>query len=413
MHIWLIKYGEPLPIEENARRMRTNLFADRFTMNKNDSVLWFTSKFDHYAKKNRKVENNYVKVKDNYHLYLLPSPGYKSNVSLRRYIDHIILAKMLKFKINKFKKPDLIIASLPLHLLSYEAIRYAKKNNVPVIVDVRDPWPDGYLDYSTGIKKKILRFLLSYDFYTMKYCVQNSETVLGCSEEMVNYGLSFSKRKRLSRDIVFYNGYDRPNIGNNEPENAIVKKLESLKGKFIVVYIGVFSEFHDPAIIMDVAELLKDKDIYFVFAGVGLKYKEMEERSKKLDHVHLTGWINQIDIAHLVKLGTIGIAPTKYETSVFPNKAIMYISGGLPVIAAFNGDLRILIDKYNVGKNYQPKDTNALKDAVLKLYENESLCKQMSSNALELYEKHFTSKVIYDNYCEYVRNYLNKSRNGT
>ena len=48
-------------------------------------------------------------------------------------------------------KPDIIVVSLPTIEFSYEACRYGEKNNVPVIVDVRDLWPDSFKQNSRGV----------------------------------------------------------------------------------------------------------------------------------------------------------------------------------------------------------------------------------------------------------------------
>ena len=42
--------------------------------------------------------------------------------------------------------PDLILSSIPTSELSLEATKLGKKNNIPVILDIRDLWPDVFLD---------------------------------------------------------------------------------------------------------------------------------------------------------------------------------------------------------------------------------------------------------------------------
>lgn len=405
MHIWIIKIGEPLPFEESERKMRTWLMAESFARN-NDSVLWWTSTFNHFRKEKFKTRERIIAIKKNFHVYMLPSIGYKKNVSIRRYIDHLIVAKMFKLRSIKYERPDVIITSTPSHHLAYEAIVYAKKNGIAVILDVRDPWPDSFLDYFSERYKKFVKRLLFYDFHIIKYCAINANAITAVSHALLAFGLSYANREKTENDLVFYNGYEIPQEKfYSELTNSPVNKLESLKGNFFVIYLGGFSAFHDPSIFLEIANSFTNLKIQFILAGKGEKYHEIEKRSKKMENIHLLGWLNNTEIAKLISYGHIGIAPTNFNTSVLPNKAIIYLSAGLPVISAFKGDLSYLIDKYAAGINYEPGDSSAVKNAIFHLYRNQPLFNQMSKNALMVYNKYFKSSLIYENYYQFVKNF--------
>ena len=49
LNIWLIQTGEPLPLNEKIKRMRTALLADKL-IEGGHSVTWWTSAFDHFKK---------------------------------------------------------------------------------------------------------------------------------------------------------------------------------------------------------------------------------------------------------------------------------------------------------------------------------------------------------------------------
>src|SRR5574341_243598 len=141
MNVWLIQIGETLPLVSNIRKLRTALLADKL-ITKGHSVLWWASAFDHLQKKWISKQETEVKISNNFTIKLLKGIGYKRNVSIRRFIDHRIIAKRFRELVSAESRPDIIVASLPSHDLAYEAVMYANKNNIPIIVDIRDPWPD-------------------------------------------------------------------------------------------------------------------------------------------------------------------------------------------------------------------------------------------------------------------------------
>ena len=54
MIIWLINPGEPLPVDDNQRLLRTGKLA--YMLKDKNQVLWFSSKFNHFTKSFRKED---------------------------------------------------------------------------------------------------------------------------------------------------------------------------------------------------------------------------------------------------------------------------------------------------------------------------------------------------------------------
>ena len=142
MKIWLLQSSEPMPVVNPEQRLfRTGMMAEELSKRGHD-VIWFCNTFEHYTKKQMFNNDTLVVVKNNYRLFLPHARSYKRNISLSRIINHKTLAKKFKKQIKNMDKPDLIYASFPIIGYAYEAVKYGKKNNIPVIVDIRDLWPD-------------------------------------------------------------------------------------------------------------------------------------------------------------------------------------------------------------------------------------------------------------------------------
>ena len=55
MHIWLIQIGEPLPLGNRTRLMRTGLLAEQF-LARGHTVLWWASAFEHHRPRHDRVD---------------------------------------------------------------------------------------------------------------------------------------------------------------------------------------------------------------------------------------------------------------------------------------------------------------------------------------------------------------------
>ena len=92
MKIWIVTIGEPIPIEENKLRLhRTGILFESLYSRTNNKIVWWTSNYNHFLKK-QFSDKNQILLNQNASIKLLKTPGYKKNVSIRRFYDHLILA---------------------------------------------------------------------------------------------------------------------------------------------------------------------------------------------------------------------------------------------------------------------------------------------------------------------------------
>ena len=131
-------------------------------------------------------------------------------------------------------------------------------------------------------------------------------------------------------------------------------------------------------------------------------YDEIRKMSSSMTNISLTGWLNQDEITALLYYSHLGICPTSYETPIFPNKAFAYLSAGLPIISSFQGDLKKLIEKEQIGFYYPPNDVDSMVNCIMELYQDFNLYKKMSENAQRIFDEMFDSDKIYKEYSEHI-----------
>lgn len=406
MKVWIISVGEPLPSDgEFVRLRRMGNLAAHLSKNSLNSVEWFSVSFDHYKKVQRVRRSEDINIADNYVLHLLSVSGYKRNISFARIFHHYEAANKIYHKMKASKQlPDIIIVSMEPLEVSGAVVRFAKKLNIPVIVDVRDLWPEIYYEV---IPKK-LHFLL--DIY-VKICKKNlartmkgATSVVGLSEAFLEYGLKYAQRNRQKNDKVIPIAYPNYNYSKYYGRFDLLESRFGIKkGDFIISFLGNFGNQFQFDSIIESAKLLSDyDDIKFVLCGVGIQLEEIKK--KATDNIVFTGWIEKEEIMSLTANSSIGIAPyidSMNYTMNTPNKFGEYLSASLPIAVSVSGVMEDLLNNNNCGKKYN--NGEELSEIILEYYHNVEKLNTESANARKLYEKMFNG----DNVNQLFENYLN------
>ncbi len=400
MNVWLLQIGEVLPVDHNARKLRTALLAEKL-VKKDHSVFWWASAFDHFKKDWIFKDETLIEVNRGLKVMALKGFGYKRNISLRRFMDHRIIASRFKAKAIAEPRPDIIVASMPSHDLAYEAVMFGKENNIPVIVDIRDPWPDIFLELVPVFLRGLARLVLNRDFRMTRNTMRDADGITAMTSTLLDWGLKCAGREGTWKDKVFYLGgtsTDRKPGGAERMPGF----LKDLNFKFIVTFIGTLARYHNPSILLDVAERLKNTGIGFIIAGDGELFGKIKSKVAGLKNVILPGWLKQDEITALLQHSSVGVCPSDHVADFFPNKAFTYLSAGLPVISGFQGDLRTLIEKRGIGFYYPPNDVEAISNCIKKLYNDPEIYKKTSENAKTVFNEMLDANKIYEEYIRYM-----------
>lgn len=414
MIFWTTVIGQRIDEAENTRSM---LICAEMARRGHEVVMW-TSAFDHIRKEWRKEYINcndyYVHPKFGFKIRFFKGCGYKKNISIRRFIDHWLGAQDFIRQAKYLPKPDVILSSVPDHITAAVASDFGKKYRVPVVIDIRDKWPDIF----GGMQKSkvlgaFLNVILFFERLRIRNGLRKAFAIVAMMDSFLDWGLENANRKITLRDKVFYltpfekNVSDKKYIESELTEN-VQRLFKKLEGKIVFSFIGTFNRSQHPSILLEAIELLENRNlrkldkVEFVIGGFGLDAEFVENECKKYSNVTYLGWLNTQNMLAVLSKSHVGLILFKFPLAVLNNKCFAYMASGLAVINGASGAIRDLITEYEFGINISSNNPAELADAIVKLSNDSELLSLMKHNSLKLFEKSFDRTINYSNYASHI-----------
>jgi glycosyltransferase involved in cell wall biosynthesis len=416
MIIWIITVGEPLPMDGEGTRLFRSSILTNFLVKRGHKVVRWSTTFNHVTKSFRYNENTNIIINENYTIKLLHSISYSTNISLKRLVNHYFLAKEFQkaaLKYDKSTLPDLIVCSFPTIQLAKAATAFGLKNNIPVVLDARDMWPDIFLDAFPRIVRPIFK-ALAYPLFNSTHKAFSQATIItGITQSFVKWGLEHAKREMTEKDIAFPLGYLENDYTKSEIKEADnywdSLNINGNSEKMYVCLVGSLTHGVNFDVILESAAILKttNKNIEFIIAGKGINEKEFKIRSENYPNIRFVGWINGPQIWSLLRRVSLGLLPyidrLDYQMSI-PNKVGEYLSASLPIITTLKGVSTELMIKAKCG--FYVNNAAELVDVLNKFHQDKTLSEISSSNALKTYQKTLNAHTVYTNYANHLENII-------
>lgn len=408
MKVWIITIGEPLPCDPGEQRLlRSGILAGILSEAGHD-VTWWSSTFDHMLKTHRATEPVEHRIHPGFRLKLLHSVAYRRNLSLQRIVNHREVAAQFARMAPLEARPDVILCSFPTIELSDMATRFGAKHDVPVVLDVRDQWPDVFLDLMPRGCRWLGRLVFEPLFQATRNAFRRATAITGVTQQFIDWGLRYAGRPSGVFDVTFPMAYP-----DQQPPAAAIAaaqqfwKEQGVPGhaECVVCYFGTLGRLRELDTVIDAARLLERERVLFVLCGAGDMEAHYKDLAAGCPNVMFPGWMNASQIWALMRIASLGLAPypsaPNYTENV-PNKPLEYLSAGLPIISSLQGKLAQLLAEHDCGLTYRNNDANDLASSIMRLKNDPAALARMSANALNTYRLHFKAEDVYRRMGEYL-----------
>ena len=420
MRVWIFKLSEftPWDIQRyGERKSRYSLLAEALVAD-GHSVMWWTDDFTHYAKErgHRFGKDHFEEVDSGITVRWIHSPGYERNVSFRRFADHRIVARKMLSDAENWPRPDLILGAMPTDAMSSVSIQLGERYGVPVVLDVRDQWPDIFYSQLPKIFRPAMWVFTRAMDSRVRGAFESATAVTGNTAAFVGWGLNKSGRFKTPLDRAFPIGYEKQHQTQSSTESAEVfwkgMGIERDDDELKICFLGAFSKMYDFEPLFEAAALLlgEKRRIKFILCGAGEKLESLRNRSQALSNVVLPGRVSGEQLSFLLGVSDLSLAPyidDKNFRDNIANKPAEYLAHNLPILSSIRGLLTELLEHYDCGRVYE--DGADLAMIIRSFQDDPQFLNKSKKQAGTLFNDKFDARVIYREFSQHLESIWKQS----
>lgn len=300
--------------------------------------------------------------------------------------------------------PDVIVASMPPLELARAGVCYGKANNVPVIVDIRDLWPDIFLEI---FPKPLLwagKLAVSPFYAMLRESAKGATGISGVSEHAVDWALAHAGKARDRFDGQLPLAYEQEDYSAEALGDAgrfwDARGVTADSGALNICFLGNLTKRIEFDTVLEAARLLPESlagKVRFILCGAGDRADDIARCAAETKFMLAPGFINGAQIAMLMQRSQIGLLP--YPSSddyvrLMPNKFFDYLGGGLPILTSLTGHTGDTITRNGAGWIYRNNDAQDLVRIVLQMNSDRAAVTQAARHSAELATQ-YAAKTIY------------------
>ena len=299
---------------------------------------------------------------------------------------------------------------------------------IPFVYNLQDIFPDSLV--GTGLAKKG-GLLWKIGRVIENFTYRNADKIIVISEDFKRNIMA--KGVPEEKIVVVYNWVDEEAVVDvPREENKLFDKYGLDRSKFYVTYNGNIGLTQNMDMLLEVAKELKPTpnpslkgrelepagvqgkgDIHFVLVGEGAYKAEVEKRIKEqgITNVTLLPFQPYEDISHVFSLGDVSLVISKpgVGANSVPSKTWSIMSASRPVLASFDeNELKTIIEDHHCGVFTKAGDKVAFTDAILKLYNDRELCREMGKNGRKFVMDNLTKEVGTQKYVDVIKSVIKK-----
>ena len=370
MNVWIVNH---YAIPPSMGGLVRHYYFSKYLQKKGHTVKIFTSSKIHNTDINMIKDKSLYKeeMEDGVEYTFVRSRDYKGN-GLDRVINMLDFPFMIWKAMKLFykqQKPDVIYTSSPDLFVAFFALRFGRKYKIPVVVEIRDLWPESIVEYN-GMSKKnpVIQILYQLEKWIYKKADQLIFTMEGGKEYICDKG--WNKIIDLKKVNHVNNGVDLEEFDQNYKRFRLEDPDLTNASTFKVIYVGSIRKVNNLATLIDAAKYLKeDKSIQILIYGDGTEKSKLEKECKENKlNVKFKGRVEKKYIPYILScsnLNIINVKPAelnKYGCSW--NKLFEYMASGKPILC--NLPVKYdLIRIYHLGITKRFINSVEYKDAIL------------------------------------------------
>lgn len=245
---------------------------------------------------------------------------------------------------------DVVYASSPHLLAGLAGWALARIKRAPLVIEVRDLWPQVLVDMGQIQQRALLyRCLKALERFLYRHADAVVVLAEGAAADVVADGAD-------GDGVVFIpNGADPEDFVVHEDRDALRRRYGMTS--LVVVYAGAHGPANGLDLVLDAAEELKETEpgISFWLVGDGVSKEALQAtaRSRGLTNVVFRDPVAKDEIPRLLAAADVGLHVLAdvalFRRGVSPNKLFDYMAAGKPVLTNTPGEVAALVQEAGAG----------------------------------------------------------------
>jgi glycosyltransferase involved in cell wall biosynthesis len=406
VNVWVVKTSEMLATDnDNGRLLRSGLVAHMLDA-RGHAVTWWMSTFDHANRRSRALQDVSLPFGTHGTIRMIHSPGYRESVSLARVRDHAVWGRRCRRAMEAARPPDIIFCAYPTIEAAAACVRFGRQHGVPVVIDLRDMWPDIFSEFAPAPLRPAVQRMLWPWRARARAALRGATALFAITDEFLSWGLTLAGRKRCKWDDAFLLAFPEA-----EPQDEGDAALEAAafweacgvtaQQAFNVVLVGSMTRrrFEMDTVLAAARELQHEAArVKFILAGDGDDLHLYREKAQDCANVIFPGWLSAPRIRELLRRAHLGLVPYRSTPDLvmsIPNKVGEYLSAGVPVATCLTGTLPQLLVARRCGVLFDAAQPASLVQLIRRLRDDEPARRALQVNARRTYRDELAANAVY------------------
>lgn len=287
--------------------------------------------------------------------------------SLKRILHEGSFVALSALRFLALPKPDVLVVVSPPLLLGAAAWLVTRFRRAPFVFHVQDLQPDAAAGLGMLKPGLLIRVLYGLE----KFAYAKAARVSGIMEAMlIAFGQKGVPREKI---VEFPNGVNLPAPAELPPRGRFRTRQGLGAEDFVVLYSGNIGVKQGLEVLVDAAELIRDRRIRIVICGEGAQKAALAERAAQLNLGNVSWFPLQAEGEYhemLVDADVCVITQLKGSGKYFfPSKLLTTLAYSKPVLTVADGESELARAAVagRFGLNVPPGNAAALAEAIIRL----------------------------------------------
>lgn len=292
--------------------------------------------------------------------YIAANKGFARRIL--NYLSYMLIATLHAARVANV---DMVVATSPQFFCGWAGVltRWIKRK--PLVLEIRDLWPDSILAVGAMRKSPLIRFLEWLE--RRMYAAATHIVTVGNDYRsgMVSKGVAWNKIS------VVPNGVDPSEFRFTGDRDAF-RRRSGLEGRFVCGYVGTVGMAHGLEVVLRAAELAKAQqrdDLLFWIVGDGARRSELQTEANRLglDNVVFAGLLPKSQMPAVISACDaflVHLRGSELFSTVLPSKIFEAMALEVPIICGVRGQAQDIVCESGAGVAMTPDVAGELLDRI-------------------------------------------------